>query len=203
MKQKARHLRLMREKIAALPEAQRAEPQARYEAKAREVLLWEIAEYDERCNKYPTDKELRYEHGKRCLEAGSGGGAVTDMAMIDKAVDSLQLAVQNAKIKVKALDLQGTAFLLKGWFEEAVDAFKEAIEAYPGSNDDLSKRLHYNLGTAYEGLYSTNEGKKAADALEEALKEFRLVAGWQMTYKDVRDRIQKIRNAKAKAAAGS
>ena len=80
----------------------------------------------ERSAKYPTDRDMRFELGRRCLEAGQ----------LDDAIDNLQAAESAPKLRIKALNLLGTAFIQKEWFEEAVDSFRRAIEAYEGLESD-------------------------------------------------------------------
>jgi tetratricopeptide (TPR) repeat protein len=175
MKQYNRNLRIAREQLDKIADpAQKAALQTKLAEKAKQVLAFEIKEYQERTAKYPTDREMRFELGRRFFDA----------AQYDDAIDNLQQAEQAPKLRTRALNLLGQAFMAKEWYEEAVDTFKRAVSTYEGmETDNVSKELHYNLAAALEAFGS----------LDEALLEFRKVAQWQLTFRDVRDRVQKLR----------
>jgi tetratricopeptide (TPR) repeat protein len=82
------------------------------------------------------------------------------------------------------LSLLGQAFFSLGFSQEAVDTFKRAIGALDILGGDTSKDLYYNLGRALEQKGEAGEADKA----------YSQVMQWDFNYKDVRTRIQKLRN---------
>jgi len=87
---------------------------------------------------------------------------------------------------VAALDKTGLCFFLKGWFEDAIDIFTRALGACPDKDSDIAKELRYNLARSYE------ENKQA----EEALEVYRKLAQVAFNYKDVSQRVEKLRKTK-------
>jgi len=79
----------------------------------------------------------------------------------------------------------GLCFFMKGWFSDAIDTFKEAIEQYEIKDDEIAKDLRYNLARACE-----QQGQTA-----EALEIYRKLAQLDYAYKDVRNRVDKLRKA--------
>lgn len=75
---------------------------------------------------------------------------------------------------------------MKGWFADAIDVFTQAIEAYHIKDDTTAKELRYNLARAYE-----EQGDN-----EKALEIYRKIAQLDFAYKDVRQRVDKLRNVK-------
>ncbi|MHC4790904.1 MAG: tetratricopeptide repeat protein [Planctomycetota bacterium] len=77
----------------------------------------------------------------------------------------------------------GLCFFLKGWFVDAVDIFKQAIDSYEITEDNIAKELRYNLARCYE-----EQGDSA-----KALEIYRKIAQLDFGYKDVRQRVDKLR----------
>ena len=75
---------------------------------------------------------------------------------------------------------------MKGWLTDAIDVFTNAIETYEIKNDATGKELRYNLARAYE---------KKGDA-DKALDIYRKIAQLDFTYKDVSQRVDKLRSSK-------
>ena len=88
---------------------------------------------------YPTDLRLKYEYGLRLIRNQK----------YDEAIPFLQLAKKDLKYKVPAMNKIGLCFFIKGWFNDAIDTFKEAIEAYEIKDNDIAKEMRYNLARAY------------------------------------------------------
>jgi tetratricopeptide (TPR) repeat protein len=80
----------------------------------------------------------------------------------------------------------GLCFFLKGWFDDAVDLFTQAINSYEIKDDGVAKELRYNLACTYEE--QGDSGK--------ALEIYRKLAQLDFEYKDVRQRVDKLRNKK-------
>ena len=74
-------------------------------------------------------------------------------------------------------------FFFKGWYIDAVDIFQQAIDAYEIKDDAIAKDLRYNLARSFE-----EQGKA-----DEALEIYRKLAQLDFGFKDVRQRVDKLR----------
>jgi len=161
-------IRQMKRRYRELREAGE-EAQARAAAKA--LLDFELGSYAERAANYPTDYAIKFELGRRQLLVGQ----------IEEAISSLQQAQRDARHRIQALNLLGKAFARKGWHRQAVENYEKALQFEP--REERSKELHYNLAEALETM-----GDK-----EKALDHLSAVAQMEYTYKDVRDRVERLR----------
>jgi len=146
---------------------------------ARKQLAFELEEYAERAQNYPTDLGIKYELGRRQLLVGQ----------YDDAIGSLQEAQRDPKRRVRALNLLGQAFAKKEWYREAGDTYRRALELE--MPEDREKEIRYNLGDSLE-----KQGQR--DAAQEQFSE---VAQIDYNYKDVRQRLEMLRE-QAKAGLG-
>jgi tetratricopeptide (TPR) repeat protein len=122
---------------------------------------------------YPTDLRAKYEYGIRLVRN----------KRYDEAIPLLQEAQKDPRHKIAAMDKIGMCFFLKGWYSDAVDVFTQALDAHEIKDDDISKELRYNLGRAYEEL-----GERS-----QALEIYRKIAQLDFGYKDVPQRVDKLR----------
>ncbi len=122
---------------------------------------------------YPTEMRYKYEFG-RCLMRKQE---------YDKAIPMFQEAQRDVKLHLLALDKLGLCFLLKGWHEDAIDIFQQAMKACPTQETPIAKDIRYNLARAYEDF-----GKSS-----EALELYRKLAQIDFRYKDVGQRIDFLR----------
>ena len=85
------------------------------------------------------------------------------------------------------MDKIGLCFFYKGWYADAIDIFTQAIGAYEIKDDGVAKDLRYNLARSYEQQGNT----------EKALEIFRKIAQLDFGYRDVRQRVDKLRSKEA------
>jgi len=174
-------IRKLKRRVRHAKEAAEAEPENE-ELKKRSAQSLESfaqAELEHYClcvQNYPTDLRMKYEYGVRLL-VNKG---------YDKAIPLLQEAQRDPQCKVPALDKTGLCFFLKGWFEDAIDIFTRALGDCPDKDSDIAKELRYNLARSYE------ENKQT----EEALEVYRKLAQVAFNYKDVSQRVEKLRKTK-------
>ena len=95
-----------------------------------------------------------------------------------------QEAQKDPRHRISALGRIGTCFFEKGWFNDAIDVFARAIDSYEIKDDSIAKDLRYNLARAYE-----KDGKE-----DQALEIYRKLAQLDFAYKDIRERVDKLRN---------
>ncbi|MHC4666632.1 MAG: tetratricopeptide repeat protein [Planctomycetota bacterium] len=122
---------------------------------------------------YPTDLQAKYEYGVRLVRD----------KQYDEAIPFFQEAQRDPRHKISAMDKIGYCFFMKGWFADAIDVFTKAIESYDIRDDDVAKELRYNLARSYE---ERGDGEKA-------LEIFRKIAQLDFGFKDVRQRVDKLR----------
>lgn len=123
---------------------------------------------------YPTDLQAKYEYGIRLLRN----------KRYDEAIPLFQEAQRDPRHKITAMDKIGYCFFMKGWYADAIDVFTQAIKAYESTDDTVAKDLRYNLGRAYEQQGQT----------EKALEIYRKIAQLDFAYRDVRQRVDKLRS---------
>ncbi len=143
------------------------------ETKFKELLAAELEHYKQCSENYPTDLRLKYEYGLRLMRN----------QRYDDAIPCFQAARKDQKHKIMAMNKIGLCFFVKGWFSDAIDTLKEAIEIYEIKDNDIAKDLRYNLARAYE---------QNGD-IGEALELYRRIAQIDFAYKDVRARVNRIR----------
>ena len=77
-------------------------------------------------------------------------------------------------------------FFFKGWYNDAIDIFKVAMDACEVAGSVLGKDIRYNLARSYEESGQT----------ERAIEIFRKPAQLDFDYKDVAQRVDKLRKPK-------
>lgn len=178
IKQFRRSLRQMRAQLDKTPDNKELLDEMRHLA-ARQ-LKFELNEYTERVKNYPTDMGLRFELGRRQFA----------MKDYDAAIGSFQEARSDPKHRAAALRYLGEAFAAKQWWDEAVDSFRDGIELHPSNDDSLALALRYNLMDALEGKARRDKDLPFA---QEAGKIASQIAQVNLGYKDIRQRVEKLR----------
>lgn len=123
---------------------------------------------------YPTDLGLKYEYALCLIKTKE----------YDAAIPLLQHAQRDPRRKLAAMDETGLCFFLKGWYNDAIDIFERALEICDIQDGEVAKDLRYNLARSFE------EGGQ----MEKALGVYRKLAQLDFNYKDVKVRVDKLRN---------
>jgi len=139
-----------------------------------ELENFELEHYRLCVENYPTDLRVKYEYGVRLVRS----------KRYDDAIPLFQEAQRDPRRKISAMDKIGLCFFMKGWYADAIDVFNQAIDSYEIKDDNVAKELQYNLGRAYE---EQNEDEKA-------LEIYRKIAQLDFAYKDVSQRVDKLRS---------
>ncbi len=129
-----------------------------------EKTAYQLADCQQRAEKYPTDLAIRFELGQLYFTAGKIGEAIAEF----------QKAQQNPHKRVAAMSLLAQCFAKRGMNDSAVRTLQNAIKEKPAF-DDEKKDLIYNLGCVFEKM-----GKKA-----EAIEQFLIIYETDVTYRDV------------------
>lgn len=141
----------------------------------KQLLAAELEHYKLCMDNYPTDLRFRYEYGVRLMRN----------QMYDQAIGYLQDAKKEPKHKISAMDKIGLCFFMKGWFNDAIDILKQAIDEYEIKDDAIAKDLRYNLARAYEQQGDSRQ----------ALELYRRLAQLDFSYKDVKAKVDRLRKA--------
>lgn len=141
---------------------------------SKELLKTELIHYRKSVENYPTDLQSKFEYGKRLIDAKK----------FDQAIPMFQDARRDPRYRVRAMDKVGVCFFQKKWYSDAAEIFSEAIKEHEMADDNLGKELRYNLARSYE-----SDGKA-----DQALEIYRKLARIDYEYKDVRARIDKLRD---------
>jgi tetratricopeptide (TPR) repeat protein len=123
---------------------------------------------------YPTDGSAKFEMAQRLFVLGR----------YDEAIPVFQQIRTDPKYKAQAGMLLGRAFLEAGFPDEAVDTLQGVIGEYPVKGDERSIEMHYWYARALEEKRD----------LPTAIKNYSQVAQWNFTYRDVQQRIKRLRN---------
>jgi len=125
-------------------------------------------------DRYPTDTGMKYEYAL-CLIKNQ---------KFDDAIPLLQDAQRDPRRKLAAMDETGLCFFLKGWYADAIDIFNRAIELCEVKDSSIAKDLRYNLARSFE-----EDGQT-----EKSLEIYRKLAQLDFGYKDVRQRVDRLRS---------
>ena len=158
------------------------ELKAEYRAFIKDKTEEELKEFELWAENYPTDLSFKYETAKRLFMLQRFG----------EAIPVFQQARADPKFRTDATINLGRAFLEAAFLDEAVDTFRDLIESYPIKGDEKSKDMYYWYGVALE----------QAGQRQPALKCYSQVAQWDFKYRDVQERIKRLRSGGAPPQGG-
>ena len=168
-------------KAALAADPNNAEARSTLEQVLKSKLAFELEEFSDRAKQYPTDMAVRCELGKRYYQAKN----------FDEAIGLFQQAKTDVRQRVIAHQYLGSCYVAKGWYEEAIDTLRQGIEAYKGGDDRIGMDLRYLLMDALER--AARKGKNLEQA-REAQKIASQILQANINYRDIRDRMEKIRS---------
>jgi len=176
LRQFNRVLRQLNEKANQGDEAARA----KLHEGLKKRLIFELQEFTERAQNYPTDLKLKFELGKRQYQAGQ----------IDDAIGNFQQATSEPKSRSAAHLFLGRCFMHKKWFDEAISTLMVGIDNHGDPDDALGKELRYDLMSIR--LNAAQESRdldmaKQAQALASELLQI------DINYKDIREKMEAVR----------
>ena len=178
IKQAARHLRLLKQASAKDPADESIKK--RFAELNRKKLTFELEEFTDRVKNYPTELGLKFELGRRYVI----------FKKYDDAIGMFQQAKSSPKHRAVSHDFLGQCYMVKKWFDEAVDTLKEGIEAHPITDDRVGLSLRYQLIHALEAAARTN---KDIELGKEAQKYASSILQSDINYKDIREVIARTK----------
>lgn len=186
-------LRAAKRKVAqirAQAEGGDAKAAQQLEAAQRKLTEMELEEYRLRVEAYPTDLAMKYELGLRHLR----------LEQHEDAIAMFQQAQSDPKNRVRVLNYLGQSFLAMGWVSEAVDTFRNALEALDNERDPMGLELRYHLMAA---LRRKAEDQRDGDTAEEAYRLASGIAIQQINFRDVREQRDAIQALVKELKGGS
>ena len=141
----------------------------------QELAELELGHYRDCVKNYPTDRKFKYEYGLRLIHS----------KQYDEAIPYFQESSKDPGRKIAALNQIGLCFFGKGWLADAIDVFAQAIEEHELRDDDVGKELRYHLARCHE---DQKDG-------ERALEIYRKIAQSDFSYRDVSERVGRLREA--------
>jgi len=155
-----------------------AQTKALTEQLSAQLNSLELEHYRLCVQNYPTEIGAKYDYAIRLVRN----------EQYNEAIPLFQEAQKDPRRKIAALNKIGFCFSKKGWLADAIDVYTQAIESHEIKNDAIGKELRYNLGLAHE-----QQGD-----LDKALEIYRKIAQSDFGYKDVSQRVDKLRSEKKK-----
>lgn len=155
-------------------------------------LVFELQEFAERVQHYPTDLKLKFELGKRQFMAGQ----------FDDAIGSFQQSKAEPKSRGYSHLYLGKCYIHKGWLDEALDTLGQGIEQHPSDDDKLGRELRYDKMVIHMDIAAA-EGTDPQAKLDHAKQAQSLASHLLQTdinYRDIRERMDKIKALTAKPA---
>jgi tetratricopeptide (TPR) repeat protein len=166
--------KIRRAKAAVEAKGDDSEAKARLSQLKTRLNSVELEHYGLCVANYPTDLQSKFEYGSRLIRNKK----------FDEAIPLFQEAQKDPRHKISSMDKIGLCFFYKGWYADAIDIFTQAIELYEIKDDGVAKDLRYNLARSYE-----QQGNA-----EKSLEIFRKIAQLDFGYRDVRQRVDKLRS---------
>ena len=114
------------------------------------------------------------------------GIAYKEMGLVDAAIDEFELCARSPEREAAARAMLGLCYLERGEVSEAIAQFKKGLYAEQKTPEE-ELGLYYELGNAYEALGDVSE----------ALYYFEKVAKREATFRDVTDRVERLRGGGA------
>lgn len=178
MRQLGRQLRQLQAKALAAPEDDAARRQ--WTELARRKLQFELDEYTDRAQNYPTDLGIRYELGKRLFAFNRH----------DEAIGAFQQAKADPRYRAVCHEYLGRCYMAQGWHEEAADTLRQGIEGHPSREDKLALDLRYYLLQALRHLAQEHKSLQRATEAQSVASH---ILQTDINFRDIRQQMEDIR----------
>ncbi|MBT5656642.1 MAG: hypothetical protein HOI89_02505 [Phycisphaerae bacterium] len=149
--------------------------QERLESLEAELLGFEVKEYGERAERYPTDRVVRFHLGEVAFKQGD----------IETAMGCFQKAKDEPRLRATAGHMLGRCFAAEGWHSEAIDEYKDVLAKIDATEAERELEVRYDL---MKSLAELAEREKSDEHAREALEICSGIARQDIMYRDIRDR---------------
>lgn len=172
-----RALRTLNDKAKAGDEQAKAQLQEGLKKR----LAFELKEYTERAQNYPTDLKLKFELAKRQYQAGQ----------FDDAIGNFQEATREPKSRSAAHLYLGRCFVKKQWMDEAMSTVEKGLEKHAEPDDPIGKELRYDLMTIRIEVAKEKRDAELAKLAQELASE---LLQTDINYKDIRQKMDECKS---------
>jgi len=153
--------------------------QSRREALERELLAFEVKEYTERAERYPTDRIVRFHLGEVAFRQND----------TETAMGCFQKAKDEPRLRASAGHMLGRCFAVEGWYAEAIAEFKDVLTKIDATEAERELEVRYDLMVSLSELAEREQSEEYA---REALEICSGIARQDITYRDIRERRRAI-----------
>lgn len=143
-------------------------------------LIFELREFAERAQNYPTDLKLKFELAKRQFQAGQ----------FEDAIGNFQEATREPKSRSAAHLFLGRCFVKKEWMDEALSTIEKGLEKHPEPDDAIGKELRYDLMTVKLAMAKEKQDVELAKQSQELASE---LLQTDINYRDIRTKMDEVR----------
>lgn len=147
---------------------------AMQEQTTADQLAFEAAEYAERAEKYPTDRNIKFQLGEVAMRRSD----------IDTAMGCFQKAKDEPRLRTRAGHALGMCFASEGWYAEAIAEYKDVLSKIDATEADRELAIRYDL---MQSLRQIAERDSSAEHAREALDICSGIARRDITYRDIRE----------------
>lgn len=162
-------IKAKKEELAADPD--NAELQEELESMLTERKTYLIEHTADMVKRYPNDYAARHQYGELLLEDGQ----------TDLAIQQLQIAIRNPKVRIASLNLLGQAYKSKNFFDLAAEQFETAKGEINGMSE-IKKEVIYNLAECYEHM----------DDTAKAIEQYKEIYSSDIGFRDVAKKIDEF-----------
>jgi tetratricopeptide (TPR) repeat protein len=145
----------------------------------RELLAFEVKEYHERAERYPTDRVVRFHLGEVAFRQHD----------IETAMGCFQKAKDEPRLRARAGHLLGRCFAVEGWHSEAIAEFKDVLSKIDATESERELEVRYDLMVSLSDLAEAEQSEEHA---REALEICSGIARQDITYRDIREQRRAI-----------
>ena len=157
-----------------------ADAKAKLQEAMQRRLKFELGEYAERVQNYPTDLGLKFQYGLRLFQT----------EQFDEAIGMFQQARSDPKSKAAGSLYLGRCYIHKEWFDEAIQTFREGIEQHPQKDDKVGLELRYRL---MDALLHGAKKSKTLEQAKEARETGSQILQTDINYRDIKARVDEAR----------
>ncbi len=144
-------------------------------------LAFELKEYTERAQNYPTDLKLKFELAKRQFQAGQ----------FDDAIGNFQEATREPKSRSAAHLFLGRCFVKKQWMDEAMSTVEKGLEKHAEPDDAIGKEMRYDLMMIKMEIAKEKRDAELAKQSQDLASE---LLQTDINYKDIRKKMDEVKS---------
>jgi hypothetical protein len=143
------------------------------------LLQLKTTEYVERVEKYPTDRNRKYDLGL----------ALFEQHRYEDAMPHFQAAKDEPKLRSRASQMLGRCFHSVGWYTEAISELEEALHALDATERDRELAVKYDLMLAQ---IEAARSERSIDFAKQAKTLCSEIARRNITYRDIRAKRKEV-----------